>query len=106
MRLDKLYPEPTFLSPLPCPRRTLRFPVETSWGSGRRWPAEFADDRVVSTKVLQEMEDSGATMQQAVEAVGTDGVSAAARMAQLNGEEPARPLRQRRASQRVQVAQG
>ena len=104
LRLEKLYPEPAYRSPLPCPRRTLRFPLEMSWGSGQRWPAEFADDRKVTAAVAAAMEDAGGTVQPAVEGVGNDGVAAAARMAELNGEEQVRAVRARRPTQRAQEA--
>ena len=102
--LEKLYLEPAYHSPLPCPRRTLRFPLEMSWGSGQRWPAEFADDRKVTAAVAAAMEDAGGTVQPAVEGVGNDGVAAAARMAELNGEEQVRAVRARRPTQRAQEA--
>ena len=105
LRLERLYPEPRYKSPMPCPRRTLRFPVETSWrGSGQRWPAEFEDARVVTQAVAEAMEDAGETLHAPVERVGADGVSAGARMAQLTGEELLRPVRRRVASQRVRDA--
>ena len=43
-------------------------------------------------------------MQPAVEGVGNDGVAAAARMAELNGEEQVRAVRARRPTQRAQEA--
>ena len=70
--------------------------METSWrGGGLRWPTEFDDARKVSQKVAEEMEDAGGTLEQAVERAGTDGVANAARLAELTGEEPALPKRQR-----------
>ena len=70
--------------------------METSWrGGGLRWPTEFDDARKVSQKVAEEMEDAGGTLEQVVERAGTDGVANAARLAELTGEEPALPKRQR-----------
>ena len=100
IRLDKLYPVADgFASPLPVCRRKLAFPVETSWpGGGRAWPAEYADSKVVTAKAADAAEDAGETLGARVEAVGSDGVAAAARMANLTGggqddEPPARRAR-------------
>ena len=92
LRMEALYP--ALPSPLPCPRQTLAFPVETSWrGSSQSWPAEFRN--VITAVAAAAREDAGETLQPAVEAVGADGVAAAARMAQLCGDEQGRPQRRR-----------
>ena len=54
--------------------------------------------------MAEALEDAGETVHVPVERVGADGVCAAARMAQLTGEEAARPVRRRTASRRMQEA--